>query len=418
MDFKTSLRKYLNEETIDKLIASFAKKSIHALLLNEEKISKEEFLKEFPHLVPHPIVPNGFLYDPEEYEFGKHIYHEMGVYYLQEPSAMLVAYLLNPQPGEILLDMCAAPGGKSIGASLLMKNKGVIYSNDLSNKRTSILLNNVERMGRGNILITNNDFSKIYQNYLNYFDKIILDAPCSGSGMFRKEEKMLDDWSYNKVIKFQETQKELLLIAYQMLKPGGIISYSTCSYSYEEDEEVIKYLLDNEEAEIIDLNYDNFYQDNKLKLGYHLFPHLFDGEGHYICLIKKPGSINNHQEIKEFNEKDAKRFGDYLFYLPLDIKTKGLNIVRYGLKIKEFKGKDSIYSYHFSHYINDEAFPKYELSKEELNVFLTGNVIKAKINKGDVILTYHNINLALGKSDGEQIKNGFPKYLRNRKYIY
>ena len=190
MNFKTSLEKYLSKEEIDKLISSFSSEEKKAIYLNENKLSKEKLLKLFPNLKPHPLVNNGYMYDKNEYELGKKIYHELGAYYIQEPSAMLVAHFLDAKPGEVVLDLCAAPGGKTIQTALKMQNQGLILANDLSKSRANILLSNIERLGISNTIVTSLDFSKIYENFQGFFDKIILDAPCSGSGMFRKDELM------------------------------------------------------------------------------------------------------------------------------------------------------------------------------------------------------------------------------------
>ena len=161
MDFLTHLKKYLNDKQIKELSDSLKENSKHALLLNTEKMSEETLLKIYPSLKRHPIVKNAFIYDKNELDLGKSIYHELGCFYLQEPSAMLPAYLLNPSKDDLVLDLCAAPGGKSIQASLLMENKGLIISNDISRNRVLAVLENAERLGRGNLLITNNDFSTI-----------------------------------------------------------------------------------------------------------------------------------------------------------------------------------------------------------------------------------------------------------------
>ena len=146
MDFKTHLKKYLNDEEIDSLISSFSSKEHKGFYLNEKKMSKDTLLKLFPNVKPHPIVPNGFLFDQDEYKLGKFVYHELGAYYIQDPSAMLVAHYLNPKPNQRILDMCAAPGGKSIMTSLLMNDTGLLLANDLSSSRANVLLQNVERM--------------------------------------------------------------------------------------------------------------------------------------------------------------------------------------------------------------------------------------------------------------------------------
>ena len=199
MDFQTHLKKYLSDEQIAKLLDSLNGFDKHALLLNTDKMSEEALLKLYPSLEKHPIVKNGFLYDKNALQLGKSVLHELGAFYLQEPSAMLVSYLLNPEPNSFMLDLCAAPGGKSVQSSLLMNGTGLIISNDISYPRAKIIKENAERMGLSNLLIISNDFSKLYLKYQNSFDSIILDAPCSGSGMFRKNDLMKQDWSINKV---------------------------------------------------------------------------------------------------------------------------------------------------------------------------------------------------------------------------
>ena len=422
MDFLSHLKKYLNEKEIAELDASLKEKSHHALLLNTAKMSEETLLSLFPHLTKHSIVKNAYLYDKDEYDLGKSVYHALGCFYLQEPSAMLPAYLLDPKPGELVLDLCAAPGGKSMQASLLMNNRGLIISNDIAKNRSFSISENAERLGRGNLLITSNDFSLIYQKYLNYFDKIILDAPCSGSGMFRKEDKMAEDWSYQKVLKYAEIQKELILMSYQMLKPGGTMVYSTCSFSYEEDEEVIDYLLSNSDASILDIENNPLFYKSKGQ-GIHLLPSLFPGEGHYIALIKKPGEAkSNHFEEHKNKFKvstpyeNVEKYGDFLFTMSETINTRYLNIVRYGVKVGETIKDEIKFDHHYAHFI--ETFDSViEISFEDLLKYYQGEALNIQTNKGYILLKYKGINVDIAKSDGRIIKNRLPKGLR-RKYTF
>ena len=412
MEFLNHLKRYLNEEEIAKLDASLKEKSQHALLLNTEKMDESTLLSLFPSLKKHPIVKNAYLYDKDELDLGKSVYHELGCFYLQEPSAMLPAYLLSPEEGDVVLDLCAAPGGKSMQASLLMHNQGLIVSNDLSKPRAFSIVENAERLGRGNLLITNNDFSLIYDKFVNAFDKIILDAPCSGSGMFRKENKMLLDWSYQKVLKNAEIQKSLILIAYSMLKPGGMMVYSTCSFSYEEDEEVIDYLLDKTDASIVDIE-DNslFYKSKNKGHGIHLFPFLFPGEGHYIALIKKPGTLNK-KEKKDLVRKEEK-YGDYLFSLSEPFNTKSLNVVRFGVKVGQVDKNEIRYDYHYARYKNDFE-PTLEIDQNTLIKYYQGETINTPYQKGYVMIKYQGISVDIAKSDGRIIKNRLPKGLRKK----
>ena len=420
MDFKEHLYQSLPKEEVDLLINSFDSEDKHAVLLNLEKICDEEFLKEFPNVTPHPVVKHAYLYNKDEHPLGKHIYHELGYYYLQEPSAMVVSSLIEFKENDLVLDMCAAPGGKSVQASFKMNDKGLIISNDLSFSRCGLLSNNLERLGIGNVIITNNDLSKIYLKYENTFDKIILDAPCSGSGMFRKSDAMLNDWSINKVYKYQEIQKELILIAYYMLKPGGTLSYSTCSYSKEEDEDVAHYLLDNSDAELVNMHSNKcFYIKD---IGIRLMPSHFSGEGQYIVQFKKPGSskTNEFNHINKFlqyvkGDKDVKKVNDYLFAVNNGLDLKGFNIYRYGVKVGEFKKDIFKYDLHYARSYAKDSFDKIELTLEELKKYLYGEQLN-KINpyKGYVLLTYKKTAVDIAKTDGQVIKNYYPKGLRKK----
>ena len=411
MDFKEHLYQSLPKNEVDLLIDSFNSEDKHAVLLNLEKISDEEFLKEFPNVIPHPVVKHAYIYDKDEYPLGKHIYHELGYYYLQEPSAMVVSSLIDFEEDDLVLDMCTAPGGKSIQASFKMHNKGLIISNDLSFSRCGLISNNEERLGIKNIIIINNDLSNIYQRYINTFDKIILDAPCSGSGMFRKDDKMMKDWSINKVYKFQEIQKQLINIAYQMLKPGGVLSYSTCSYSKEEDEDVVQYLLDNSDAELVNIDSLMCGYINPLSpIGIRLMPSHFPGEGQYICQIRKPGSSH-----KTTFKSETKMVNGFQFKIENSIDLPLANIYRYGVKVGE-KRKDVFrYDLHYARTLKANEMDTIELTLEELKKYLAGEQLN-KVNpyKGYVLLTYKNNAVDIAKSDTRVIKNYYPKGLRKK----
>ncbi len=420
MDFYQHLEKYLPLEEIEKLKSSLENKSLHALLLNEDKLSEETLLINYPSLKKHPVVKNGFIYDKDIYQLGKSLLHELGAFYLQEPSAMMVSYLLDPKPGETILDLCAAPGGKTTQSSFLMHNKGLIVSNDLSYTRSVIIKENIERLGIGNALIISNDFTNIYHHYLNQFDKIILDAPCSGSGMFRKNDLVKLDWTYEKVLKCANIQKQLIFMAYQMLKKGGVLSYSTCSFSYEEDEEVIKYLLENTDAEILPIEDNPLYYKSAENLGIHLFPHIFPGEGHYICHIKKPGTSKNKKENPKLVKDDyaailtypyKKIYGPFIHCYDKEIEKKYFSIIRDGVKVGEHCHDGIKYDIHYARTIN--SFPRIlELTFEETNQYLKGESLQKTYPKGYVLLRYLGVNIDIAKSNGEIIKNRYPKYLR------
>ena len=265
MDFKEHLKKYLSEKEIDQLINSLTLERTHSLIINPNKINEETFQKKFPKVIKHPFLKNVFYYEQKDYDFGKSYLFDNGLFYIVDASSLLVSYFLEPKENSLILDMCAAPGGKTISTSLNYKNVEFI-SNDISYQRALTLSSNIEKLGLSNISVTCGDFLQINNQINNSFDYIILDATCSGSAMFRKMEEMEKDWSIEKVLKQQKIQIDLLNKAIDLLKPGGFIIYSTCSFSFEEDEEVILNVLANrDDAEIVSLPHiDGEYRSSEL----------------------------------------------------------------------------------------------------------------------------------------------------------
>ena len=416
MDFEKSLEKYLSKDEIAKLIASFLNEEKKSIYLNSNKISEKDLLLFFPNLKHHPVVPNGFLFDKNEYELGKKIYHELGAYYIQEPSAMLVAHFLDAKPGEIVLDLCAAPGGKTIQTALKMQNQGLIIANDLSKSRANILLSNIERMGISNTVVTSLDFKNYYQKFAGFFDKIILDAPCSGSGMFRKSDEMKNDWTYEKVLKNAAIQKELILMCYSMLKEGGKLAYSTCSYSFEEDEEVVEFLLQNSDAKLENIpSFEGEFRSPKFKETVHLFPSHFEGEGHYIALIKKPGVLPSSKlspiEVTRTVQGKGNTKEIQKFLCPSKLPANFENLaLRPGLFLGSQIGDKFVPSHHRSHVENaDESI---ELTKEELIKYLKGETLNKKCPNGFNFVSYMGMNLGVCYCVNGVLKNYYPKGLR------
>lgn len=433
MDLFENLSSYLSQIEINKLKLSLQDKSVNGVLLNTRIMDDKTFLEKFPLVKKHPIVEHAYIYDKDDYDLGKSIYHELGCFYLQEPSSMIPSYLLNVNPNDRILDLCAAPGGKSIQLSFKLKNRGMIISNDISLSRAKKIIENVDRLGISNIAVTNNDFSSLYTNYINYFDKIILDAPCSGSGMFRKDEEIKKDWSMNKVLKFSKIQKDLIIMCYSMLKPGGTLLYSTCSFSFEEDEEIIDYLLKNTDAVIENIPLNKyFYQSKKLPYGIHMFPHLFTGEGQYACLINKPGKlilnknlINNKYKHNNFNFLDIDtNFAEtailndelYCSYTNYNFNVKGLRLLHFGTKIGKIL-KNKVMKYDFS-FARSEAiknqFDIIEINKGETEKIINGDSLETKLKDGIYLLKYDKYNLSFAKSDGRILKNWYykPSYIK------
>ena len=416
MNFIKSLEKYLENKEIEKLVTSFSETEKKSIYVCTNKINSEKLLNLFPNLRPHPVVPNGFLYDKNEYELGKKIYHELGAYYIQEPSAMLVAHFLDAKPGEIVLDLCAAPGGKTIQTALEMQNEGLIIANDLSKSRANILLSNIERMGISNVVITSLDFKNYCHNFEGFFDKIILDAPCSGSGMFRKSDEMKNDWTYEKVLKNAAVQKELILMCYSMLKEGGKLIYSTCSYSFEEDEEVIEYLLQNTDAKLENIpSFEGEFRSPKFKETVHLFPSHFEGEGHYIALIKKPGVLRSSKitpfEISRIVQSKGNSKEIQKFLVPSKLPQNFEDLaLRPGLFLGTQINDKFVPSHHYCHCaISDNSI---ELTKEEVVKYLKGETLNKKCPNGYHFVSYMGMNLGVVYSVNGILKNYYPKGLR------
>ena len=429
MKFEENLKEYLNDEFIHELVLAQEKERTNSLILNTSKMSAQAFKTAFPSIKEHPFLKNVFYYNKNEYQFGKSYLFDNGAYYLIDASSLLVSYYLPTKNGDFVLDLCSAPGGKTISLLLnnLDKNLNVI-ANDLSHQRALELSKNIERQGFSNVIVTNNDFSKIYKFYQNKFNAIILDAPCSGSAMFRKNSLAKEDWTINKVLSLQERQKELIKMAHFMLKEDGYLIYSTCSFSKEENEDVVLDALNNfNDLEIINIeNKPYYYKSELLPEAIHLFPNLYDGEGQFIALLHKKGasstSINksknkithkdllNKYELNFQNEININK-EIYLNNFTLDL-TK-LNLIRPGLHLGSLDKNIFIPSFHLAHYLNSSI--SIALTEEEFKKYIHGEEIIKNYNiKNDFyVVSYNGINLGFVKYVNGRLKNYYPKGLRH-----
>lgn len=282
----------------DIFLKSYENPRTFGLRVNTSKISCEEFEKLAPFPIERiPWVDNGYFYQ-EESRPARCPYYQAGLYYLQEPSAMTPASRLPVEPGEYVLDLCAAPGGKATALGAALRGQGLLAANDISTSRARALLRNLELFGISNVFVANEAPKKLCRTFPEFFDKIILDAPCSGEGMFRKEEALAKDWSPQKSHELAAIQRELLLDAVQMLRPGGLLLYSTCTFAPEEDECAVSFLLEKyPQMELLDIpGYEGFSpgvpsfggNDSRLEKCVRIFPHRMNGEGHFLALFKKP----------------------------------------------------------------------------------------------------------------------------------
>ena len=321
--FEDRMRKLLGEE-YDAYLTCYSKPHYGGVRVNTLKTSPEEFERICPFTIKRiPWVKNGYYYDTEE-QPAKHPYYYGGVYYIQEPSAMTPASLLPIEPGDKVLDVCAAPGGKSTELGARLKGEGVLVSNDISNSRAKALLKNIELFGIRNALVVSEAPNKLVDYFTGYFDKILIDAPCSGEGMFRKSPAIMKNWEQYGVDYYNKLQKEIILFAAKMLKPGGTMLYSTCTFSPEENEGTIAYLMeqcpefhvinaipDDDRQKELGISFDGFdqgkphwldtienppqitlQQKSELTNCIRLWPHKINGEGHFITLLHKSSTEN------------------------------------------------------------------------------------------------------------------------------
>ena len=445
--FLKTMQKLLGEE-YESFLEGFDEGRQFGLRVNTSKMESEEFARIAPfHLSKIPWIADGYFYKEEDAP-AKHPFYAAGLYYLQEPSAMTPADRLPVEPGDRVLDVCAAPGGKATELGAKLQGKGVLAANDLSSSRAKGLLKNLELFGIGNVLVLSEEPGKLVPYFREYFDKILIDAPCSGEGMFRKDRKMIRAWEEHGPEYFSKIQRSIVTQAAQMLRPGGMLLYSTCTFSPLENEQTIEYLLEQyPEFEICEMEgYDGFsagmsevtaQKDENLKKTVRIFPHRMKGEGHFIALLKKGEGISVHidsgkgktkripQELEEFLALAARDFdlsrieirGEKVYYMPEGIPDlKGVRFLRTGLLMGELKKKrfepsqalamnlkKEEYRYILDLPASDERVIRY-LKGETLDV---EDLVSSK-EKGWYLVCVDGYPLGFGKLGNQTLKN---KYL-------
>ncbi|MEJ6400603.1 RsmF rRNA methyltransferase first C-terminal domain-containing protein [Nicoliella lavandulae] len=382
---------------------------------------------------------------------GKSVNHQSGAIYSQEPSAMYVGEVAAPKAGMKVLDLCAAPGGKSTHLASFLNNTGFLVSNEINHKRAKVLVENIERFGPQNTLILNEDPATIRKHFPGYFDQVVVDAPCSGEGMFHKDPDAMQYWNDEYPAECATRQHEILLDAIRTLKPGGELIYSTCTFAPEEDEQVIAWLLDNYPFEMVPIKkYDGMVDakpewanhNPELKKAVRLFPHLFKGEGHFIAKLRltqaideprkikfERGNLNREQKqlwadfmqssISDLQYHDLIVFGDQLYTLNAETpQLKGLKVMRPGLLLGTFKKKRFEPSYGLALALRPDAVKKkIVIDHDQWAQYVHGDTIKlvpsdANLAKGWYQLICEGRPIGFGKYVNGTIKNFFPKGLR------
>ena len=432
MNFLDRIQSYIPNE-MEAFMESLSHPMYQGLRINTKKIDKDTFVSSFPYIdEPSPFCENGFYVSKN---LGNHPFHISGLYYLQEPSATSAVEVLDVQEDDVVLDLCAAPGGKSTQIASKLTN-GYLISNEIDAKRCQILLSNMERMGVMNVAITNSTPSKICSTFKECFDKILVDAPCSGEGMMKKHSLAKDEWSYENILFCAKRQKEILSEAYKALKEDGYLVYSTCTYAKEENEEVVSWFLSEyEDMELVSIDLDFGRMGLETEGMDHtkvrrIFP-MDHGEGHFVTKFHKTGggckslptlkskkvdklvsSFMNEQLYKPYSYYYIN--GESVYCMNREfVDFKKIKCIRQGLYCGNVL-KNRFEPAHAFYMNADIKNLKnvVDVSFSEMEQFVHGLEIEKKGQKGYVGVSYQGYPFGYGKCDGMRIKNKIPKGLR------
>lgn len=427
--------KNLLKDDFDDFMSSLTEDEVKGFYLNPLKKDVINHLDN-RYIQKHPYIQDGYYFDHNNYPLGKSPYFQCGLYYIQEPSAMAVASCLDINEDDYVLDMCGAPGGKTCYVASRLSHRGLMITNDISKLRAHILASNVERFGLKNTIVTNCDPLKFH--FQSFFDKIILDAPCSGEGMFRKDNEAIRTWSMQKVNECAYIQKNLIDKAYKMLKKDGFLIYSTCTYSLEENEKQVEYMINSLGMKLIPIDKKKGMSDGYIKGTIRMYPHINKGEGQFIALLQKTVETPLAKEkilkphLSKEQEQLVKKFYQdnlnipvprYLYqsqnhiyaindHFPVMDKIK---IVKNGLYLGECKKGRFEPSLSLALTLNKEDVKRYyDFTKDsqEIRDYIKGLTLKGKQDKGYGVIFVDGYPLSFYKESNHQIKNLYPKGLR------
>lgn len=438
-DFKNSIKAILNENDYNSFISCYNKPYYRAVRINTLKASFDTVQKNLPFkMTEAPFCKDSYYISGSDESVGNNPLHHAGAYYVQEPSASSAVTLLDVQKGDTVLDLCAAPGGKSTQIAADLDGTGLIWSNEIVNSRANILLSNFERTGIRNSVISSCHPDILCNKLKGMFNKILVDAPCSGEGMFRKHPEGIAEWSLESVKACAVRQLSILNSASEALCENGVLVYSTCTFSKEENEEVIEKFLSEHKDFMIEETSHNFGRQGNIKGTYRIFP-MDGGEGHFAVRLRKisgiPQCTNNYDYVvndkKQFdmmkklldelfiNKPSGRLFikGNYGYILP-DIlpDISGLGVLRGGVLACEFKKGRAEPCHHLfmsgkkSDFVNVVDF---DCQSDEIKSFLRGEEIDVSDNvRGFTAVCVNGIVTGFGKASNGRLKNKYPKGLR------
>ena len=436
-EFTKRMKDMLKEE-YDAFYQSFLNAPVYrGMRVNSLKPeAKNRILERFPNLERVKWCENGFYIDKEQLS-GKDAYHMGGLVYFQEPSAMSTVEALGIEKGDFVLDLCAAPGGKATQAAEKLGGTGLLVANEIIQKRSLILAENIQRMGIKNAIVTNESPERLAEKYPSFFDKIIVDAPCSGEGMFKKEPQAISEWSEEHTKSCAIRQKNILKSAFSMLKIGGKLVYSTCTFAPCENEAMAEWVLDTfEDVKLLSINLDGMSDGNSEYVNSHydlsgtkrIFPHLAKGEGHFVALFEKnSGDIKSYIKSYKCEYKDLFygfqkdnlnckldgeiiNFGDKLYLMPENIDIDKIKVQLAGLFLGVCKKGRFEPSHALCLALCKEDF-KRTISVDSTEKFYKGETIPCQ-ESGWTAVLYDGFPIGWGKASCGMLKNHFPKYLR------
>lgn len=407
--FKDRMRESLGGEYAQ-FLKSYERPAERAIRVNTLKITAQEFEKISPVPLDGKVEweNNGYYCSADG--LGRHVLHSAGLYYVQEPSAMCAVPRLEVKAGERVLDLCSAPGGKGTQIAQYMNGKGVLVLNEIDSSRCAVLKSNVERMGVRNALVTSLSPDKLASYYGNFFDKILVDAPCSGEGMFKKEEFALREWSLKNVTACALRQAKILESADKMLAGGGRLVYSTCTFATQEDEEQIE-------------NFLKLHSDYKLLSMEKLLPHRVRGEGHFCAVLQK-GEGERREDFKPFKtQNDGKTVSAFNNFIDMpDIRTFGDSLYsavkglpsefRSGVRLGEVKNGRFEPSHALAMCLKKDDFESVEVDEKTALNYLRGLTFECPYKDGWRLVTYLDYPLGWCKVSKGIAKNHLPKGLR------
>lgn len=365
---------------------------------------------------------------------GKHAYHAAGLFYFQEPSAMAVVPAANIESGAWVLDLCAAPGGKSTQAAAALRGTGLLVANEIIPSRAKILSENIERMGIKNAVVTNESPDKLRKKFPEMFDCIILDAPCSGEGMFRKEPQAVTEWSAAHSDTCAVRQKHIADCAVGMLAPGGRLIYSTCTFAPAENEGVAEYITENyPQMRLLPIEANGLSEGyDELSLTRRIFPHKAKGEGHFFALFEKAGEKTGRStaqaksvtsaEYADFCKRFLKNepqgivisFGDRLYLMPASLDMSKLKVLRAGLELGEVRKGRFVPSHALALALDADDFVNsvsFDAESDEIAKYLHGETIPSEVEGWCAVLA-DGFPIGWAKGSNGVLKNHYPKHLR------